>query len=135
MFASVSNVEVVAWICFGVGVVILTAGVVIGLVLSFKETPKGVTAKDAKAKVEEALTKVQELKTSAVANANTAAVDQAAAADADKKGNAAESALEQIGSILGSLPENLRFSGLLVLIGAVLMSVGTIQFGGHPLFG
>ena len=50
------------------------------------------------------------------------------------KTEAAKSALEQVGSIVASLPENLRFAGLLVLVGAVLMSVATIQFGGTSLF-
>jgi hypothetical protein len=35
---------------------------------------------------------------------------------------------------LPPLPENLRFSGMLVLVGAVLISIATIQFGGVSLF-
>jgi hypothetical protein len=32
------------------------------------------------------------------------------------------------------LPENLRFAGVLVLVGTVLIGVATIQFGGTSLF-
>jgi hypothetical protein len=36
--------------------------------------------------------------------------------------------------IVAALPENLRFAGLLVLVGTVLMGVATIQFGGVSPF-
>jgi hypothetical protein len=47
---------------------------------------------------------------------------------------AAKTAVEQISGVVGALPENLRFSGLLLLVGTVLVSVATIQFGGTSLF-
>ena len=55
---------------------------------------------------------------------------QAAGTSAD----AAKSALEQVEGIIGALPENLRFAGVLVLVGTVLIGVATIQFGGTSLF-
>jgi len=48
--------------------------------------------------------------------------------------DAAKSALEQVQGIVGALPENLRFAGLLVLIGTLLISVATVQFGHISLF-
>lgn len=56
------------------------------------------------------------------------------AADAESTAGAAKSAVEQIGGLVGSLPENLRFSGVLLVVGTVLVSVATIQFGGTSLF-
>ncbi len=60
-------------------------------------------------------------------------IEDAATAAAESTSRA-RSALEQVGSIVGSLPEDLRFPGLLVLVGTVLTSVATIQFGGTSLF-
>jgi hypothetical protein len=57
-----------------------------------------------------------------------------AAAEAESAAGAAKSAVEQISGVVGALPENLRFSGLLLLVGTVLVSVATIQFGGTSLF-
>lgn len=53
-----------------------------------------------------------------------------AAADAETSAGASKSVLEQVSGIVGALPENLRFTGMLVLVGTVLVSVATIQFGG-----
>lgn len=129
-----NSAQVVAWVCFGLGVLVLLAGVVIGLVLSFGKTPKGVTAKDATAKVTEAAAKVEALKTTAVAGANSPTSDATAAAAASTQADEAQSVLEEVGGIVSSLPESLRFAGLLVLIGTVLMGVATVQFGGHSIF-
>jgi hypothetical protein len=57
-----------------------------------------------------------------------------AAADADTSAGAAKSALDQMSGIVGALPENLRFAGMLALVGTVLVSVATVQFGGTFLF-
>ena len=46
----------------------------------------------------------------------------------------AKTAFEQVEGIVASLPQNLRFAGLLVLVGTALIGVATIQFGGVSLF-
>ena len=63
-----------------------------------------------------------------------ATADESAAASAQTTAAEAKNTLEEIGGIVGALPENLRFAGLLILVGTVLMSVATVQFGGHSLF-
>ncbi|HET9287130.1 MAG TPA: hypothetical protein VFO26_06185 [Gaiella sp.] len=60
------------------------------------------------------------------------ATEAVAAAGASTE--AASSALEQVQGIVAALPENLRFAGLLILVGAVLMGVATVQFGDVSLF-
>jgi uncharacterized membrane protein len=130
MIAAVSrSAEIVAWTCFVVGIVLLFAGVAIGLALSFRKQ-----AQDVKRKVDEALDKVDELKDMATSGWLKASADESAAATAEMKAGEAKGTLKEIGGIVASLPENLRFAGLLVLVGAVLMSVATVQFGGHSLF-
>jgi hypothetical protein len=123
------SAEIVAWSCFFVGVVLLFAGVAIGLALSFRKQ-----ARDVKEKVDEALDKVEELKDMATSGWMKATADEGAAASAETKAAEAKSTLQEIGGIVASLPENLRFAGLLVLVGTALMSVATVQFGGHSLF-
>lgn len=136
--------DAVAWICFVVGIVILLLGVAIGLWTSFKRTSR--KADEAMAKLDEAKARIGEAKahidvtTSAVANADlesfgASAPDVAEAVQAaGESTEAAGTALEQVEGIVGSLPENLRFAGLLVLVGTALMGVATIQFGGTSLF-
>jgi hypothetical protein len=123
------SAEIVAWSCFFVGAVLLFAGVAIGLALSFRKQ-----ARDVKEKVDEALDKVEELKDMATSGWMKATADEGAAASAETKAAEAKSTLQEIGGIVASLPENLRFAGLLVLVGTALMSVATVQFGGHSLF-
>jgi hypothetical protein len=123
------SAEIVAWSCFFVGVVLLFAGVAIGLALSFRKQ-----AQDVKRKVDEALDQVDELKDMATSGWMKATADEGAAATAETKAAEAKSTLQEIGGIVASLPENLRFAGLLVLVGTALMSVATVQFGGHSLF-
>jgi hypothetical protein len=43
-------------------------------------------------------------------------------------------AAKEISELIASLPEYQRFPGMLVLLGAALMGVGTVQFGGTSLF-
>jgi len=129
-----TNAEIVAWVCFGLGVVILLGGVVVGLVLSFRKTAKSVSAKDASAKVKDAVQQVEALKATAVAGAENPASDAQAAKAASTQADSAQSVLQEIGGIISALPESLRFAGLLVLIGTALISVATVQFGGHSLF-
>ena len=123
------SAEIVAWSCFFVGVGLLSAGVAIGLGLTF-----GRKVQDVRRKVEEAKDKIEELKVTAMSGSLKATADEGAAATAQSKAAEAKSTLEEIGGIVGALPENLRFAGLLILVGTVLMSVATVQFGGHSLF-
>ena len=137
---AISQADGVAWACFGVGLLVLLAGVIVGLRTSLVHAPA-----DASTKLDEVKTKLEETKghienaTSAVGSSTlesgaAAAEATASAQAAGASAEAAKSALEQLQGIVGSLPENLRFAGLLVLIGTALMSVATIQFGGVPLF-
>ncbi len=144
LLAALTQADAVAWACFGLGVLVLLAGVAIGLWTSLRQT--SVKAVEAKAKLEEASAKIDEVKShiertaSAAAASNlesttTSAADATAAANAaGESAEAAKSALEQVQGILAALPENLRFAGLLILVGTVLIGVATIQFGGVSLF-
>ena len=125
--------ELVAWICFGVGLVVLGVGLLIGLRTSLSKQPSNPSGKleEAKQKIVEAKTQIQTVSSGAALEAGGVG---AAAGTAAESAEAAKSALEQVEGIVASLPENLRFSGMLVLVGAVLISVGTIQFGGVSLF-
>lgn len=123
------SAEIVAWACFVVGIVLLFAGVAIGLGLTFWKRTQ-----DVRQKVEEAKGKVDQLKATAMSGSLKATPDHDAAASAESVAADAQSTLEEIGGIVGALPENLRFAGLLILVGTVLMSVATVQFGGHSLF-
>jgi hypothetical protein len=129
------SAEAVAWVCFGLGVVILLAGVVIGLILGFAKVPKtDVSTKDANEKLAAALTHVGTLQKVGVDAAKESTTNEGKAEQATQAASAAESALKEVQGIISALPERLRFSGLLVLIGALLMSVATVQFGGHSIF-
>lgn len=126
------NAEAVAWLCFILGAVVL----IVGLYLGMKKAPEKAEEEN-KQKIEEAKAKLDET-TSQLRTAtsrNLAGGDAAGVAEtAATKAEEAKSALEQVGSIVGSLPEHQRFPGMLVLVGAVLMGVGTIQFGGTAIF-
>jgi hypothetical protein len=124
-----TQAQIVAWTCFVVGTVLLLVGVVIGFYVTFKTTGEHM-----KTKVDEAKQKIEELKTTAVSAARADSADEPAAAAAASTAEAAKSTLEQLQGIIAALPEATRFPGLLILVGAVLMSVATVQFGGHSLF-
>jgi hypothetical protein len=126
LIAALQHAEFVAWVCLGLGVVLVVLGTALGLILSLRRGP-GAKQKidEAKQRVAEASDKLQSVSSGAEA---------AAATDAKASTDAAESALEQVEGIVGALPENLRFSGMLVLVGVVLISVATVQFGGVSLF-
>jgi hypothetical protein len=140
---TLDNAEIVGWVCLVVGIATIAAGVFLGLTTPAKE------AKEAKKQLEtaghaisQADQHIQQARAAAAnsqragAEALMAAGEEAtnAAEDAKAKTEEAKTALEQVASIVGSLPENLRFAGMLVLVGAVLMGVATIQFGGTSLF-
>ncbi len=124
------NAEVIAWICFILGAAVLLVGLYIGLKIAPEKAEEENKAKidEAKAKLEETRTQLQ---TATSGNLEGGAAAGAAAAATTE---AAKSALDQVGSIVGSLPERQRFPGMLILVGAVLMGVGTIQFGGTSIF-
>jgi hypothetical protein len=141
---AVSDAHFVAWACFVIGLITFAAGVCIGLWTSFSRAPAA--AEQAKTKLEEARKHIDDAKqhiavtSSVAASANLeSATESAAQASqaADAAGDsteAAKSALEQVQGILSALPENLRFAGLLILVGTALMGVATVQFGGVSLF-
>lgn len=124
------NAEAIAWICFILGAIVLLVGLYIGLKIAPEKA-----AKENKEKIDEAKAKLEETRTQLQA-ATSGNLEGGAAAGAAATANAeaAKSALEQVGSIVGSLPEHQRFPGMLILVGAVLMGVGTIQFGGTSIF-
>jgi hypothetical protein len=130
MIGAVSDsAEIVAWACFVVGIVLLLAGVFIGLILSFRKA-----SHDVNEKMNQLRGKVDDLKETAVSGSLRAGPDESAASAAEKKANEVKSALDEVSGIVAALPENLRFAGLLILVGAALMSVATVQFGGQSLF-
>ena len=140
--------SVVGWICLAAGLLLIGLGAYLGVRVSAAAAPGTAAVKamleDAVRKMESAARDVgdarerigvarqsgQELP--GQADAGEAA--QRAADEAVQSTTAARSALEQVGSIVGSLPETLRFPAMLVLVGTVLTSVATIQFGGTSLF-
>jgi methyl-accepting chemotaxis protein len=141
---ALSQADAVGWICLFVGIVVLSIGVAIGLLISRSDAAK--TTDEAKTKLQEASSRIAETKahleqtTSAMAESNlestgSSAADATNAAQAaGESTEAAQTALEQVQGIVGSLPEHLRFAGVLVLVGTVLLGVATIQFGGVALF-
>ncbi len=144
ILAAVTQADVVAWLCFGIGTAVLTVGVALGTARSLRHAPA--KTEEASAKLDEARARLDAAtvhiaaSTSAVATADLESFD-ASAADASTAAQAAgasveeaKSALEQAQSIIAALPENLRFAGLLILVGAILMGVATVEFGGVSLF-
>ncbi len=141
---AVTQAQVVGWICFAVGIALLAVGVFIGLWVTLKRAPQATD--DAKEKLDEAQANLEaarghiERTSSAFESANlegagaSAAEATEAVEAAGSSTEAAKSALEQVQGIVAALPENLRFAGLLILVGTVLVSVATVQFGGVSLF-
>jgi hypothetical protein len=133
---ALTNAEFIGYVCFFLGAVVLVVGAYVGLATSQKSPVKGATD-DAKAKLEaakETLDEAQEKIEQAKDAEPHTALAEAAGGEATAATEKAKSALEQAHDIISALPENLRFAGLLVLIGTILMGVATIQFGGVSLF-
>jgi hypothetical protein len=128
-----SNAEAIAWICFILGALVLVVGLYIGIISAPKKAEEENQKKLDEAKKTAAETTSQ-LKTLTTPGALESGDAAGVAADATEKAEKTESLLDGIGSLVGSLPEHQRFPGMLVLVGAVLMSVGTIQFGGTSIF-
>ena len=128
-----ANAEAIAWICFILGGIVLLVGLFIGLVAAPKKAEEGNKADldEAKKKAAETTSELKGLTTAGALESGGAAE---AVEKATEKAEETQSILEGIGSLVGSLPEHQRFPGMLVLVGAVLMSVGTIQFGGTSIF-
>jgi hypothetical protein len=139
-----SQADFVAWTCFLVGIVLVAIGVLLGLRLSASGI--GEKAAEAKAKAAAAQRSLAEAhghieQTSAAlagsnlegVGASTEAATEAVAA-AGASTEAASTALQQVQGIVAALPENLRFAGLLIVVGTVLMGVATVQFGKVSLF-
>lgn len=122
----------VAWVCFGLGVALVAVGTVQGL------RAKTAIQKDADRKKAEGIAAVTQLEVRAQDLIETEALaDQAAgeaARDVQQTGSEAKSKFEDLASLVGSLPEHLRFPGLLIVVGAALIGVATVQFGGTSLF-
>jgi ABC-type transport system involved in cytochrome bd biosynthesis fused ATPase/permease subunit len=129
---SLNNAELVAWICFALGVIVLLVGLYLGLKVAPEKAKEENKQKldEAKAKLAESTTQLKAAASGDLEAGKAAGVAASATAAAEQ----AKSALEQIGGIVGSLPEQQRFPGMLVLVGTVLIGVGTIQFGGTTLF-
>jgi FtsZ-interacting cell division protein ZipA len=141
---ALTQADVVAWVCFVLGAIFLVGGAAIGLWTSRRQTPR--KAREARAKLEEASSRIHEarghieettraatesnLESVAASSAQASTAAQAAVASAD----AAKSAVEEVQGIVAALPENMRFAGLLILVGMVLIGVATVQFGGVSLF-
>ena len=131
VFAVLKNAEVVAWVCLTAGLVVLIAGVIIGLVLSLRKPQEAQNqVEEAKAKIDETKAELERARVPGLEAGEAASAAGAAAEKAEE----AKSALEQVSSIIASLPEQVRFAGMLVLVGTLLISVATIQFGGVSLF-
>lgn len=131
---ALTNAEFSAYTCLATGVLVLLVGAVLGFVRTV--AVRGSTD-DAKARIETAGRSLEAMQT-AMLRAKDAAPGSQTAEDAGQHAteamSTAKSALDQAAAIVSALPENLRFAGLLALIGTVLVSVATIQFNGVSLF-
>lgn len=130
VISAISGQTLPAWTCLVLGVIMIVVGGVIGLIKYF-ENPSAtkVQAAAAAAKAQVGL-----LSSQAVASANTDAVDPNAATTATTVESSAKSAIEDLANIISAFPNELRFPVFLILVGGLVMSVATVQFGGHSIF-
>lgn len=144
MTAPTSGVsEAVALTCMVLGVLLIIGGSVLGLAVSTHQS-KLVQAKGdldaAQQRFQDTRQQLESMHTGDLESVGGGELAGAkgrlhqATVDAESTTGAAKSALEQVSGIVGALPENLRFPGVLLLVGTVLVSVATIQFGGTSLF-
>jgi exonuclease VII small subunit len=148
---AITQAEFVAWSCFVIGIGLLGGGVIIGLGTSLRRGRA--EADDAQTKLGDAQSKLDDARAqldkarghiqntaSAVAETALESVDVSTSKAtesveaAEASAEAAQTALQQVQGIVAALPENLRFAGLLILVGTVLVGVATVQFGGISLF-
>lgn len=139
---ALSQADAVGWICLFVGIAVLSAGVATGLSMARSVAPR--KTDEAMTKLDEASARIAQAKRhieqtmsamteSKLESTGSSAADATSAAQAaGESTEAARTALEQVQGIVASLPENLRFAGVLILVGTVLMGV-TVQFGGVSL--
>jgi uncharacterized protein HemX len=136
-----TSAKAVSWTCFGLGIALVVAGVVYGFVVIFWKQPQKAKQK-AEQNANEAKATIDALANKGLVAAKTKGVSVDAVGDIQqtrdeakaKVDEAKDTVLGDIGSIIGSLPEALRFPGLMILVGTVLMSVAAVQFGGHSIF-
>jgi len=129
---AISSLEAVGWLSFVFGLLILLTGVVSGLIVWLKVDPSAAKQKitDAKAKIDET-----KLHLAAASKATPAApAAEAASTQGAATAESAKSTLDDLTSMLGSLPLNLRFPGLLIIIGALMVGVATSSFAHVSLF-
>jgi hypothetical protein len=138
--AAMEGGAVVGAVCLVVGLMLIGVGAYLGVKYQVRATSQEAHVQlararqeiqDASAQIDQVRNAVTGPQLEGVGGAEVMADAASKAADSNEK---AQSALEQVGSIIGSLPENMRFAGMLVLVGTVLVSVSTIQFGGTSLF-
>ena len=142
---ALTGAEFVALFCLVLGAALIGSGAWLGIQATRKPLVK------AKEKIANASGKLDEAHQSIVKTrdrldslsrgglesvelANVGQEVSGAAAAAASSTTDAKSALEQVSGIVGSLPEHLRFAGMQVLVGAVLVGVATVQYGGTALF-
>ena len=133
---AISNLELSGWICFVLGALTFVVGLGVGSMGDVKEILKigSSTRGDVETKVASVSGNVSDLTTKAVGAAKTEGTDPDVATAAAEAGAAAKDALKDIAGLLNALAERLRFAGFLMLVGAFVMSVGTVQFGGTSIF-
>ena len=128
-----SDIDVSGWICLVLGALTFVVGLGLGAWVGAKEAGE-FTRERVKAKVALAVGKVSDLTAKAVDAASTEGTDPATATAATATGEATKEALKEIEGLLNALPARLRFAGFLMLVGAFVMSGGTVQFGGTSIF-
>lgn len=135
--------QAVALTCMVLGVLLIVAGSALGIAVSTRQTKLAQAKGDldaAQQRFQATRQQLEGMQAGGLESVGGGELEGAssqlhqAAVDAESTAGAAKSALEQVGGIVGALPENLRFSAVLLLVGTVLVSVATIQFGGTSLF-
>jgi hypothetical protein len=132
----------VALVCLALGFALIVSGTAHGIAVSRRESKVAQVTGELEAAQRRFHDTRDRLESMQVGGLEAAGADLAgassqlhrAAVEAESTADAAKTAVEQISGVVGALPENLRFSGLLLLVGTVLVSVATIQFGGTSLF-
>lgn len=133
---ALTDAQFSAYVCLFAGLVAFALGLTVGAVQTFTLRAKG-TTDQAKAKVEDAQTKLSAIDDHVdVAVAANAGSSEATTAGDNAKDAASEaqSALAEASAIIAALPEKSRFAGLLVLVGTILIGVAAVQFNGVQLF-
>jgi hypothetical protein len=133
------STDTVVTLCFLAGMLLLAVGTVIGLVVSFRSDDGTKKVQEAKQTLEsareQAKTAADEVRGAGALEGPVDTRGVAAAADsAAAAASTAKTALDQVQGVIGALPERLRFAGLLIMVGTVLIGVATVQYGGTSLF-